>query len=105
MRSEPPINAEEVKGVATLREQANDLPVMELAETNGTVSAVDYSITRLINPSSDRGDRVLVESLGADVPYVVLNLTSRKDIFVVVRGDVCSSWGLREISSPTAVES
>lgn len=90
MRSKPPIDAGQVKGVATLEEQADQLSIIELAKANRAILTIDDAVAGFVNPRSDRRDRAILKALRSDIPDVVLDLVAGKKItadFVVVNVD------------------
>lgn len=82
MRSKPPIDTGEVKGVATLGEQADQLSIIELAKANGAILTIDDAVAGFINPRSDRRDRAIVKALRSDIPDVVVDLAAGREIIV-----------------------
>ena len=85
MGSEPGVDAGEVESVGALGEDLDDLPVHELAEADGAVSAVHEAVAGLVNGGGDGFDDGLVNADGPDEPDVVRGII----IIIVFKRDTC----------------
>lgn len=92
MGAEPGVNARHVEGVAAFGQQPESFVVLELSEAHGTFGAVYDSFIFSVFEDGDGVYKRLLETDGADVPYVV----DRRQLVLV--GDVMIVVGSGRIS-------
>lgn len=99
MRLQPRVNAPDVEGMTALGKKSEELPVIELAKADGTVTVIHRTLRIL--PELQHGDRVdnlLIEPHCPDVPgMVVPNI-------VVTVGQVVAGEGPNEAASAASAE-